>query len=296
MSSAASTMVQAIRQILLPLNGTETGSAALATALLVARQFNAHVTAIHVRADSREVAPLAGEGLSGAMVEEMMSAAERETAERSRNVLADFERFVLDHAVPIGSGRFDADAPSARLSLITGREDDIVAQQARLSDLAVVPHPDAAELSSSDALHAVLFDSGRPVLVAPKREPGTLGTRIAIAWNGSAESAQAVRDCLPWLVRAQFVRVLHSPDYQRRGPQAADLLPYLALHGVAADTAEFRPIDREVGAGLLQGARDFGADLMCQGAYSHSRLRQLILGGVTRHVLEFADLPVLMCR
>lgn len=285
-----------IRKILLPLNGTETGDAALATALLVARQFDAHVTALHVRADSREVAPLAGEGLSGAMVEEMMSAAERETGERSRQVRASFERFVLDHAVPLGVAGSDAHGPTASLSLVTGREDDIVAQQARLADVAVVPHPDAIELSSSDALHAVLFDSGRPVLVAPKREPRTLGTRIAIAWNGSAESAQAVRDCLPWLVRADAVRVLHADEYQRRGPAARELLPYLALHGIEADLASFKPIDREVGAGLLAGAREFGADLMCQGAYSHSRLRQLILGGVTRHVLEFADLPVLMCR
>ena len=296
LSMSAPMNLQPVRKILLPLNGTETGSAALATALLAARQFNAHVTALHVRADSREVAPLAGEGLSGAMVEEMMSAAERETSERSRNVRAEFERFVLDHAVPPGRATFEAVGPSASLELITGREDDIVAQQARLADLAVVPHPDATELSSSDALHAVLFDSGRPVMVAPKREPRTLGTRIAIAWNGSAESAQAVRDCLPWLVRADAVRVLHSPDYQRRGPPAAELLPYLALHGIAADTAEFKPVDREVGAGLLRAAREFGADLMCQGAYSHSRLRQLILGGVTRHVLEFADLPLLMCR
>ncbi len=285
-----------IRRIILPLNGTGTGQAALATALLVARQFNAHVTALHVRADSREVAPLAGEGLSGAMVEEMMSAAERETTARSAQVTAGFEAFVRAHCVAPGEARYDQEVPSAALRTIVGREDDMVAQATRLADLAVVPHPDAAELSSSDALHAVLFDSGRPVVVAPKREPTTLGRRVAIAWNGSAESATAVLACMPWLVRADAVRVLHSPAYQRRGPSADELLGYLRLHGVDADTAEFRPIDRETGAGLLAGARAFGADMMCQGAYSHSRLRQLILGGVTRHVLEFADLPVLMCR
>ncbi len=285
-----------IRRIILPLNGTETGHAALATALLVARQFDAHVTALHVRADSREVAPLAGEGLSGAMVEEMMTAAEREMTQRSRQVTGVFEAFVRAHDVTLGDARHGQDRPTASLRLITGREDDIVAQRTRLADLAVVPHPDAAELSSSDALHAVLFDSGRPVIVAPKREPASLGRRVAIAWNGSAESATAVLACMPWLVGAEAVRVLHSPAYQRRGPQATELLSYLRLHGVEADTAEFRALDRETGAGLLAAARAFGADLMCQGAYSHSRLRQLILGGVTRHVLEFADLPVLMCR
>ena len=65
---------------------------------------------------------------------------------------------------------------------------------------------------------------------------------------------------------------------------------------MTAELATFRPIDREVGAGMLKSARDFGCDLLSMGAYSHSRLRQLILGGVTRHVLERSDLPVMMCR
>lgn len=287
------------RKILLPLNGTETGRAALATALLIARQFNAHVVALHVRPDSREMAPLAGEGLSGAIVEEMIVSAERETEARARSVTERFAAFAREHSVNVGEpvpGPGLAAAPSARLLQLVGREDDLAARLARLADLAVVPHPDAAELSSSDALHAMLFDSGRPVLVAPKHEPATLGRVVAVAWNGSAESAQAVRDCLPWMARAERVVVLHADEYQRRGPRADELLPYLALHGVEAGTRRFKPIDREVGAGLLHAARSEGADLMCLGAYSHSRLRQLILGGVTRHVLEFADLPVLMCR
>ena len=70
----------------------------------------------------------------------------------------------------------------------------------------------------------------------------------------------------------------------------------LAHHGVRAEGAQFRPLEREVGRGLLAAAREFGADLLAMGAYSHSRLRQLILGGVTRHVLEHATVPVLMSR
>jgi nucleotide-binding universal stress UspA family protein len=71
---------------------------------------------------------------------------------------------------------------------------------------------------------------------------------------------------------------------------------YLALHGVQVEVATFKPVDREVGAGMLAAAGEFGADLLALGAYSHSRLRQLILGGVTRHILEHARLPVLMNR
>ena len=286
----------AIRKLLLPLTGTAAGEAALSTALIVARIWDAHVTALHVRVDSRDVAPLAGEGLSGAMIEEMMSATEKESTDRSNAVRTMFDRFVAAHGVVVAGPHFRAGA-TADFTSITGREEDLVAQLARLADLTVVPHPESGdEVSSSDALHAVLFDSGRPVLIAPQKAGATIGTRICVAWNGTAESAAAVHAAIPWMQRAEAVRVLSADEYQRRGPGAAELASYLALHGIRPEIAQFRPLDREVGRGVLTAAREFGADMLAMGAYSHSRLRQLILGGVTRHVLENAALPVLMAR
>lgn len=287
----------AIRKLLLPLTGTSAGEAALSTALMMARHWGAHVTALHVRVDARDVAPLAGEGLSGAMIEEMMTATERESNDRARAVRTMFERFVADHNVVVAEARAGAETATASFAAVMGREEDLVAQQARLADLTIVPHPDSGEdVSSSDALHAVLFDSGRPVLIAPHRAPATIGTRVCLAWNGTAESAASALAALPWMQRADAVRILAADEYQRRGPGAQELAAYLALHGVDADIATFRPIDREVGAGMLAAARDFGCDFLSMGAYSHSRLRQLILGGVTRHVLENAALPVMMSR
>lgn len=287
----------AIRKLLLPLTGTAAGEAALATAISVASIWKSHVSALHVRIDSRDVAPLAGEGLSGAMIEEMMSATDKESSERSHAVRLMFERFMARHNVQVCEPRAGADAATASFAAVTGREEDLVAQQARLADLTVVPHPEAGDdVSSSDALHAVLFDSGRPVLIAPHAAPETIGTRVCLAWNGTAESAASVQAAIPWMKRAEAVRVLASEGYQRRGPAVQDLLPYLALHGVHPDIAVFREIDGSVGAGLLGAAKEFGADLLSMGAYSHSRLRQLILGGVTRHILENANIPVMMCR
>jgi nucleotide-binding universal stress UspA family protein len=287
----------AIRKLLLPLTGTAAGEAALATALTIARIWKAHVTALHVRVDSRDVAPLAGEGLSGAMIEEMMTATEKESSDRAHAVRHMFERFVAEQNVTVVDARPGADMATASFAAVTGREEDLVAQLARLADLTIVPHPEAGEdVSSSDALHAVLFDSGRPVLIAPQIAPKTIGTRVCLGWNGTAESASAVLAAIPWMQRAEAVRILSADEYQRRGPGAQDLAAYLALHGVRAELATFRPLDKDVGAGLLAAAREFGADLLAMGAYSHSRLRQLILGGVTRHVLEKSDLPLLMNR
>jgi nucleotide-binding universal stress UspA family protein len=287
----------AIRKILLPLTGTAAGEAALTASLMIANQWKAHVTALHVRVDSRDVAPLAGEGLSGAMIEEMMSATEKESSDRAHAVRSMFDRFVAQHEVILSEARPGVDAATASFASVTGREEDLVAQQARLADLTVVPHPDAGEdVSSSDALHAVLFDSGRPVLIAPQVAPQTIGARVCLGWNGTAESASAVYAALPWLQRADAVRILSADGYQRRGPGAPDLAAYLALHGVHADIVMFHSVSNSVGAGLLAAARDFGCDMLAMGAYSHSRLRQLILGGVTRHVLEHGSLPIMMNR
>jgi nucleotide-binding universal stress UspA family protein len=287
----------AIRKLLLPLTGTAAGEAALGAALTAARMWNAHVLALHVRVDSRDVAPLAGEGLSGAMIEEMMSATEKESADRAHAVHAMFDRFVAEHQVSVAEPHYGVSHATASFAAVTGREEDIVAQQARLADLTIVPHPSAEDdVSSSDALHAVLFDSGRPVMIAPQKPPATIGSRVCIAWNGTAESASGVIAAMPWLQRAEAIRILTAEGYQRRGPAAQDLAEYLALHGLNAEVATFLPADRTVGAGLLKAAADFGADLLCMGAYSHSRLRQLILGGVTRVVLERAAIPVIMNR
>ena len=287
----------AIRKLLLPLTGTAAGEAALATALTIARRWNAHVTALHVRVDSRDVAPLAGEGLSGAMIEEMMSATEKESSDRAHAVRSMFERFVARHDVTVQEAHPGLDHPTASFAAVTGREEDIVAQQARLADLTVVPHPDSGEdVSSSDALHAVLFDSGRPVMIAPQTQVDTVGKRVCLAWNGTAESAESALSAMPWMRKAEAVRILSAEGYQRYGPAAPELVAYLALHGINADIEMFQPVRNSVGTGLLRAARLFGCDLLSMGAYSHSRLRQLILGGVTQHVLENCSLSVMMTR
>ena len=107
---------------------------------------------------------------------------------------------------------------------------------------------------------------------------------------------QSALSALPWMKQAEGVRILSADGYQRRGPAAPELAAYLALHGVDADIVMFPSIRNSVGAGLLDAAQQFGCDLLSMGAYSHSQLRQLILGGVTRHVLESATIPVMMTR
>ena len=259
----------AIRKLLLPLQTTATAAAALTTGLITARLWQAHLAVLHVAA----------------------------ARGREADIRATFDRLVAENAVPVASARPDAPDATASFRAAYGREAETVAYEARLADLTVVPHPASREdVSSSDALHAVLFDSGQPVLIAPQTAPPRIGTRICLGWNGSAESASAVLAALPWLQQAQAVRILWSEEYQRRGPTARELEDYLAAHDIIADRMMFQSIDNVVGAGLLAAAGEFGADLLVMGAYSHSRLRQAILGGVTRYVLEHATVPLMMHR
>ncbi|HUC19457.1 MAG TPA: universal stress protein [Acetobacteraceae bacterium] len=286
-----------IRKILLPISNTAAGESALATTLVAAKIWGAHVAGLHVHVDARDVAPLAGEGLSGAMIEEMMAATEKESSERATAIRSLFDRALAEHGIKLAEPRNAEPVATASFTVATGREEELVAQQARLADLTVVARPEVeGETASADALHAVLFDSGRPVLLAPSTAPSVIGRRVGLAWNGTAESASAVTAALPWLREADAVCIFSSEGYQRRGPTAQEVVPYLAMHGVVAQIRMFSPVEGVVGAGLLAAAAAFEADLLAMGAYSHSRLRQLILGGVTRHVLEHARLPILMNR
>jgi nucleotide-binding universal stress UspA family protein len=262
--------LMAIRKILLPLQLATTAAAAFSAAVMVARLWRAHLAVLH-------------------------TAVNRDQERAVRDL---FERLTAERGLAVAEARPDVNEATASFAAVIGREPDvIVAHQARLADLIVVPHPAGdKEVSSSGALHAVLFDSAKPVLIAPRTAPSTIGQHICIAWNGTAESASAVITALPWLQRAQSIRILWSEDYQRRGPLAPDLQQYLAAYDLTADRAAFQPINKVVGAGLLAAANEFACDLLVMGAYSHSRLRQLILGGVTRHMLEHATVPVMMHR
>ena len=287
----------AVRKFLLPVTSTASAVSALHTGLTLAKRWHAHLQVLHIRT-AQEFAPFVGEGMTGAMIEDMMSASERATGARERSLEELFAMAAEEEGVPVGEALRGGDEPSASFTALTGREDELIAHKARLADLTIVPHPQAGEdVAAADALHAVLFDSGRPVLLAPVIAPAAIGKRVAIAWNGTANAASALASVMPFVRQAEAVRILVSDDYRRPGPSGAEVAEYISHHGVTADVVQFYPRRGVTGAGLLAAAGDFGADLMSMGAYSTaSRLRQLILGGITRHVLENAQLPVLMNR
>lgn len=171
---------------------------------------------------------------------------------------------------------------------------------ARYADLTVV----GQGLDLADAPYDLAFlpeelalGVGRPVLVVPRYGTfGTIGQRALIAWNGSREATRAVHDAIPLLKLATKVTVLSIDPEGEPGPRVpgADIALHLARHGIAAE-ADWTPgLDIAVGDILLSRAADLGVDLIVMGSYGHSRAREMVLGGATRHVLKQMTVPVLM--
>lgn len=281
------------KTILVPVGDAESAACALDVAFHLAADFAAHVTALHVRSDPTAAVPLMGEGMSGAMVEEMMTVAERQANERAERCRAAFEEARKRAGVPLAAA--PTSSASAEWLTPVGREEEEIARRGRLHDLVVMARPlDGAEAPSLLTLNAALMESGKPLLLAPPTPPATLGRRIAVAWNGSAEAGRAVAFALPLLARAGTVTILTLAEDDRTiAAPAGDLAAFLAWHGIAA-ACKVVTAGSQAGQALLDQCRAEGADLLVMGAYTHSRLRQLILGGITRHVLGHADLPCLM--
>jgi nucleotide-binding universal stress UspA family protein len=145
-------------------------------------------------------------------------------------------------------------------------------------------------------LEAALFESGKPVLIVPKAAPAALGRNILIAWNGSTEQAHTNAFAMPFLKRAEKVTVLASEGHIGDGPGAEPAALHLRRNGVNATALTVKTGDRTTGEVILDHATSLGCDLLVKSAYTQSRLRQMIFGGATRHILAHASLPVLMAH
>ncbi len=272
------------KSILALVDGSTLSEATLDTAVSVAKSFGAQLEALHVRADPATLVPIVGEGMSGAMVEQVMDAMAKSVESRAQRARAAYDRVAAKAGVPI-IWRQE-----------TGPEPVVLASAGRLVDLSVLARPDAAaDGQMAASLDSALFDTGRPVLVAPPTSPASVGKRVALAWNGSAQASRVVSAAVPYLEKAEMVAVLTAPGFDKRAPAEA-LVSYLARHSVKATAQSVELQGKSVGQALLAHAQQLNCDLLIMGAYGHSRLREMILGGATREVLAHSTIPVLMAH
>lgn len=179
----------------------------------------------------------------------------------------------------------------------------LIAQRSRFADLAVLtqPYGEAAPPDGEAVVEACLFDGNCPVLILPpgKIDVAGLGKRVLIAWNQSDEALAAIRRAMPILTTAESVEITvvdpspHSPEGSDPG---GALCQALSRHGVKAEIAVLARTLPTISELLNRRASETEADMIVMGAYSHSRLREAIMGGATRHMLERATVPMFMAR
>lgn len=280
--------------ILALLDGDEGDRGAMAAALALAKAFDAGVDGLIVRPDPRDAVRLAVDGMSPAMIESVIDAARSESQRRVERARATFDAACKE------AGVAPTDAPPAKGLAARWNEEvaiaaDRIAYHGRLSDVVVVGRStDRASDESDIAIETVLFETGCPLLIAPAESGGLIGGTAMVAWNGRRESARAVTAALPLLARAKGVIVFAANAVPAALPGPEALCGYFARHGIAAEARTVEAGTAPVPKFLLERAAEAGAGLLVMGAYGHSRLRELVLGGVTRQVLIDAALPVFM--
>lgn len=170
---------------------------------------------------------------------------------------------------------------------------------ARCADLVVAGQPEPDDANHRAFIGELLLSAGRPVLLVPYvGRFAKVGQRVFIAWNGSREAARAVADALPFLSRASAVELVEFETQSRDDPGVesadSDIGAFLARQGVKVSISRHYVPDLAIGEQILSRAADHSSDLIVMGAYGHSRMRELVLGGATRTLLESMTVPVLM--
>lgn len=173
-----------------------------------------------------------------------------------------------------------------------GEPGEIIAEAARAVDLTVAAQSGGGlDPLTRHPIDQVILSAGGPVLMLPRTGLGErVGRRPVVAWNGSRESARALKDALPFLVTAETVVLVSAGEDAALGLEAAAAM--LRRHAAQVTTQQIEA-GHAAGATLLNAAREAGGDLLVMGAYGHSRLREIVLGGATREVLRDAEMPVL---
>lgn len=174
---------------------------------------------------------------------------------------------------------------------------DFVGSYGRVFDVIVLARPrEEWQSPSMVTLESALFESGRPVLIAPPVPARSLATNILIAWNRSTEQARTTAFAMPLLRLAERITILTVEGSTVAGPSGVEMARSLKANGIAAEPITVTPGKISAGETILTKAAELGCDLIVKGAYTQSRLRQMIFGGTTRHILAKAKLPVLMAH
>lgn len=283
-----------IAKILTMLDGDNHDSIDLEASRHLATSFNCHVDLLHVRRDPSQNRTHFGEGVPDDIYRQMQTHFKQREAEIADQCHKVFDEWRQANGFEETDGPTRSRGPTARFLDQSGNLNHVVSRFGRLADLVVLKSPSLENGWLSPAGEAAIYGTGRPVLFSPKQELHSLGERISLFWNDTVEATRASTVALPFMVKAKSVEVTTIDHEHLNHDDVAAFAEYLQWHGVEASVRIVQPKHQTTGEALIDAAWNFDADLIVMGAFGHSRIRELVLGGVTRHILKVAGRPVMM--
>ncbi|HWA29964.1 MAG TPA: universal stress protein [Rhizomicrobium sp.] len=281
-------------KILAPVTGTACDGTILASAFAAAAPFAAHVVALFVRPDPAEAMPFFGEGVSGAMAQEVVDQAKAAADKAVVDARATLSEAAKTAGAIITDKPEKRDTVSISFRQAQGNFADRVTQASRLSDVVVFgPLNQSDSLALAEAFEAALLETGRPVILSGQKPPRNFARRIAIGWDGSGACARALLAAMPYLARADSIDLLTIRKPGTECESCDEAREYLSLHGLASAERMIDAGSRSIGEVLLEAAVE-KSDLLVLGGYGHKSLLQMFSGSVTKHVVTHSELPLFL--
>ncbi len=278
-------------KILIPLTGADSDQRTLLIGLNIAKRYSAYVECLFVNRNPTDSLPIAGEALSGQIATELVNAVSEANRRQCARAKGAFLQALKDAGVEESATPPAKQAAAASFRQTMGEPSECTALAARLADLVLFPIADFVY-----ELEPTLMESQRPCLLIPSGCNELVGKKVMVAWDGGPEAARSLSGALPLLSDAAEVTIVTAQNREMDEFTMESLQSYLAAHGLSVKVRQVPLGSAPVGEVILKTAGELGADLLVMGAYGHSRIRELILGGATRYVIHNAPLAVMMAH
>jgi nucleotide-binding universal stress UspA family protein len=272
-----------LKDVVVNLSGATPQNFAADYAVSVAKVFGAHITGVAFVYE-----PVIPDTVMGGIPTDLIELQREENTKAAKAAVDRFETAARTAGVSAAARMLDASLGGGATTF---------GQIARRFDISVVGQASPERGAAAELMiEGALFESGRPLIVVPYiQKQGLKLDRILVSWDGGRTAARAIADAMPLLARAKAVDlVIVTERGKNEEITGATMSEHLARHGVAAAVKRIAKGDIAVQDAILDYAADSGADLIVMGGYGHSRLREFILGGVTRSILKSMTVPVLM--
>ena len=282
-----------VRCLLVPTAAGINATLRYEAALMLGRRLGAHIAVLFISPEpSHYLSTLPAVALACGVD---LASLEREFQDDAAAGRAALATWCGSKGIVLTSSTHRLDATFATWTEAEGDIERVLALAGRVNDLTIIDRPDPSEPFTDRAFDSAVFATGRLALMLPKTLPPDLLSHVVIAWDGSMEAARTVGQAMTLLHEAERVTVIRVQTRASEETSCADLVEAMRWQGIVAPTHVVSPMaDRSVGETILAEASRIDASMLVMGAYTHSRVRELLLGGVTRDVIAGATLPVLM--